>query len=321
MSTSSTFTTRIRRSSIQALVIVFLLLMCCPKTPAALANSLVASSTGSGKGIQPGQLFTGGKDRRQQDPKFLQSKQQRRGATPNIVSGSKSHLSYSPAQYVSEPPYTGADSAGHGYTDKYFWNECGPGASTATIGYWGVNLKRGTHTYSDPYTKTTWNDANDTSYVQYIATQTHPPAFTSAGEMIYNAYPNAYATFADVRDVLNWEASGHSSNYSNYFYAVIGVGSLNKTTFKNDVQQDIQSSGKPLIVSVNDAYLPDWINSPGTSHFITILGYNFDNNTMTYSETCGKVSCNTQHTGIYTINIDTLWNGMVNDNGNGGIIW
>lgn len=302
----------------QALFTLVLLLMCSLYVPIAHASELTSASTGSGQGIQPGQLLAGGKGHQKQNPTFLQQKNQWK---PHIVLASQAHLSYSPAQYVSEPPYTGTDSAGHGYTDKYFWNECGPGASTATLGYWGVNLKRGTHTYSDPYTTTAWNDTHYTSYVQYIATQSYPSAFTSAGEMSYQSYPNAYATFDDVRDVLNWEASGHSSNYSNYFYAVLGVDSLTKTSFKNDVQQDIALSKKPLIVSVNDNVLPDWINAPGTSHFITILGYDFTNNTMTYSETCGQKSCNTQGTGVYTITIDQLWNGMVYDNGNGGIVW
>ncbi|MDQ2716133.1 MAG: hypothetical protein M3Z08_14600, partial [Chloroflexota bacterium] len=37
---------------------------------------------------------------------------------------------------ISEPPYTGTDAAGNGYTDEYMWNFCGPGASTVSIDYW-----------------------------------------------------------------------------------------------------------------------------------------------------------------------------------------
>lgn len=242
---------------------------------------------------------------------------------PFIAPGSQYNLNYTPAQYVSEPPYTGTDSAGHAYTDEYMWNECGPGASTATLGYWSaVNLKKGTATYRDPYTSTTWNDTNYSSYVEYIATKTSPPAYTSPGEMTWYSYPNADATFSDVRDALNWEASGHNANYFTFFYAVVGVSSLSQSTFENDVQADIYTAHKPLIVSVNDYYLPDWNNKNlGTSHYVTILGYNFNNGTMTYDETCGQVSCDTQGPGIYPVSISQLWAGIVNDNGNDGIIW
>lgn len=96
---------------------------------------------------------------------------------------------------------------------------------------------------------------------------------------------------------------------------------MSETTFENDVQSDIYTSFKPVIVSLNDNYLPDWQNKLGTSHYVTILGYNFNNGTMTYDETCGTTSCDTQGPGIYTTSISNIWNGMVNDNGNGGLIW
>lgn len=139
--------------------------------------------------------------------------------------------------------------------------------------------------------------------------------------MTYKVYPDAASTFTDVRDALNWEASGEKSTFATFHYVDDFVGNINEDTFKNDVYQDIYVSRIPLIIDVNDKYLKDWINPPGTAHFITILGFNFNNNTMTYDETCGQVSCNTQGIGIYVTSIDTLWNAMVNDNGNGGIIW
>lgn len=297
--------------------IIAMLLMSFLQAPTAYSSSLAPLSVRPGQGIRPGQLFTGGKDHRKQAPTFLR----RKNIHAHAALPAQASLSFSPAQDVSEPPYIGIDAAGGGYTDGYFLNECGPGASTATIGYWGVNLNRGTQSYSDPHAVTTWDDINHASYVQYIATQSFPPAFTSPGEMTYQTYPNAFTSFNDARDVLNWEASGHGSNYFNYFYIVVEVSNLTEASFKNDVQQDISLSRRPLLVSVNDSYLPDWINAPRTSHFITILGYDFNNNTITYSETCGKTSCNTQGTGIYTMNIDQLWSGMVDDNGNGGVIW
>jgi hypothetical protein len=197
------------RRGIQALCVAFLVaLLCFLQNPAAHASSLAPTSGGPGSVLQSGQLLTGGKDHRNQSAAWWQQK----NTHPLIVPGSQYNLNFSPAQYVMEPPYTGTDSAEHGYTDEYFWNECGPGASTATLGYFSaVNLNRGTGTYSDPHATTTWNNTDDASYIQYVATQSYPPAFTSAGEMTYQGYPSAYAALNDVRDVLNWEGSGHST--------------------------------------------------------------------------------------------------------------
>lgn len=270
--------------------------------------------------------MTGGKDHRTQDPAWLSLKLAykigRPGATPVPYTSSAYALNYNPAQSVFEPPYTGSDAAGHSYTDEYMWNLCGPGATTATLGYWSnPNLNIGGHTYTDPHTSTYWNNSNYRSYIMYIATQTDPPYYTSPGEETYQTYPSAYASFDDVRDALNWEASGHSSGWFNYFYTVVGASSLTLSNLQSDVQNDILNAQVPLIVSVNDGYLPDWPSGSHTSHFVTIIGYNNTADFFTYAETCGSVSCGTQGTGIWTVNQQQLFNGIENDNGNGGIIW
>ncbi len=81
----------------------------------------------------------------------------------------------------------------------------------------------------------------------------------------------------------------------------------------------------PLVVSVNDSYLPDWQNSEykGGSHGVAVLGYNNSNSTYTYYETCGSgaAACETSGYGTYTISQSHLYNAIENDNGNGALIW
>jgi hypothetical protein len=120
---------------------------------------------------------------------------------------------------------------------------------------------------------------------------------------------------------MNWEASGHNtSTWSTYFYLVVGAGSLDINTLHNDLRSDIVNYNVPAVVSINDAYLPDWRNGH-TSHFVDIIGYNDSQGTYTYKETCTTASCNTTGTGVYTISQQSLYNGIQNDSGNGGIVW
>jgi hypothetical protein len=306
------------RLSFQTLVVAVFLSVCFIQLPIAHATTAPPVSNGPGKGIGYGQLFTGGKDRQGRNPIWARSK----NLALTIIPDSQAQLNYAPAQSVSEPPYTGTDSAGWPYTDEYMWNLCGPGATTASLGYWSaVNRLKGKAVYTDPYATTIWGNSNYYSYVEYIATESYPPSYTSAGEMSWETYPDAYTAFNDVRDALNWEASGHSSSYMNYFYAVVGVSDTTLAAFEDNVQTDISTYGVPVIVSLNDSYLPDWPSTTNTSHFVNILGYDFNQETFTYDETCGTVSCDTDGTGVYTISIAQLWNGMTNDNGNGGYIW
>jgi len=306
------------RFSIQTLCVIVLLSGCFLSFPIAYATTNPPASEGPGKGIGPGQLFTGGKDRQGQNPIWSHLKSLQHARIPYA----QASLNYAPAQAVSEPPITGVDSSGQAYTDEYMWNLCGPGATTVSLGYWSaVNRLKGKAKYTDPHMTTTWGNSAYYSYVEYIATKSYPPSYTSAGEMSWETYPDAYTAFNDVRDALNWEASGHSASYMNYFYVVAGLSDNTEIAFENDVQTDVTTYGVPVIVSVNDSYLPDWPATTKTSHFINILGYNFTKQTFTYDETCGKVSCATEGTGVYTISMAQLWKGMNDDDGNGGFIW
>ncbi len=283
-----------------------------------------------------GQLFTGGKSHHAQDSAWVKLKLAHQirtvgksapttVATPFVapIEAAAAVLPVGYTNIISEPPPTGKDAAGRSYTDYYFWYLCGPGATNVVMDYWPTvnNRSIGGHNYSDPYTTTYWNDNNLRAYTMYIADQVYPPWYTSPGEMTYGAYPYGDTTFDDLRDALNWEASGHNtSTWSTYFYAVVGASSLNLNSLRSDVMSDIYYSGRPLVVSVNDAYLPSW-NHGTTSHFVTVVGYDNNKGTFTYVETCTPASCGTKGTGWYTISQQQLENGIQDDNGNGGIVW
>lgn len=111
----------------------------------------------------------------------------------------------------------------------------------------------------------------------------------------------------DVRDVLNWEASGHNtSNWSTYFYVRVSSSGLNADTLLSDVEQDI-NSGKPVVAEVMTQDLPNWPASGGGQvHYITITGYdNYNGGTYTYVDSCGKACGSNQDGGTNTISQST----------------
>lgn len=235
-------------------------------------------------------------------------------------------LSTSYSDTIWEPATVGTDAAGHSYTDYYMGQMCGPGATTVALDYWNnVNTRAvGGHNYSDPHITTYWNDSHERAYMMYIATQVRPPYYTSAGEMSYGSYPSASTANQDLDDALNWEASNHnSSSWFTYFYLLVTPGNLSLTTLRNNVASDIGNYNVPPVVSVNDAYLPDWSNSSykGGSHDIAVIGYDNNAGTFTYAETCTAGVCGTAGTGHYTITQQQLYNAIENDNGNGALVW
>ena len=249
--------------------------------------------------------------------------------------------SYSVYQYpnvVSEPPVSGTDVKGKQYTDGYMAYLCGPGATTVALRYWvNTDTRSGTgsnglQTYTNPanHISLSWDNTYERSYLMYIATQSYPPAYSSPGEETYNSTPaNSYTTFQDLADALNWEASKHSSSYRSFFYITEGYSSnFTIAKLRSYIISDLTGPHHvPAVVSVRDSYLPSWSNSPykGYSHFVSILGYNNNNNTFTYAETCGSQACGTSGVGYYTINQQTLFNAIQDDvidgSNDGGIIW
>ena len=208
-------------------------------------------------------------------------------ATPNAKT-----LSTTVVSAIIEPLGSGTDSAGHSYSDKNYWNFCAPGAVTATLSYWGSNATSwpAGH-FEEPYgpyrISTYWDDAHSRAYLMHIAEQVEPPSFSSAGLPSFSTYPTTGSSLGDIRDVLNWEASGHSSSWSSFFYEKVS-GSVSATTLHSDVARDI-TGNHALVVTVDTAYLPNWSRSLG--HAIAIVGYDDSAGTYAYVDTCGK-ACN-----------------------------
>src|SRR5579884_4277552 len=104
---------------------------------------------------------------------------------------------------------TTPDAAGAQYIDHYMWGLCGEGATTNALYSWGKYINNWhSHAYTDPHTTTTWDDGNNRSYLMWLATTVMPPSFGTPGEAAYGAYPAINTNTTDLKDTLNWEASG-----------------------------------------------------------------------------------------------------------------
>lgn len=236
------------------------------------------------------------------------------------------YLDTSYADWILEPPSSGKDAKGYSYVDGLFGLFCGPGAATVSLDYWSnVNTRAvGLHAYSTPNTTTWWGDSNpgglkDTAYLMYLATQVKPPSYVSPGMMTW-AGNNTTTYLQDLVDAMNWESSNHSSTWqSNPFYLIVSNPSLSQ--IQTDVAKDIYNNGIPPVVLVNDAYLPDWANSPykGHGHYVSIIGYNNSAGTFTYEETCGPATCGTSAYGQHTISQQQLLNGITSYGG--ALVW
>lgn len=317
---------------LHARLLLFVVLLFAVLFAAPYAFAASSPWAGPGEKLTPGQLNQANKAHTTQNPAWVKQKEAYQIARPGYSKAlvaavpASQTLSTSYSDQIWEPPTVGTDAAGHSYTDYYMGNMCGPGATTVALDYWNnVNTRAvGGHSYSDPHATTYWNDSHERAYMMYIATQVYPPYYTSAGEMSYGTYSSADSANLDVTDALNWEASNHnSSSWFNYFYLLVNPSGLTLSTLKNNVASDIANYGVPPVVSINDAYLPDWNNSAyrGGSHDVAVIGYNNTAGTFTYAETCTAGVCGTLGTGHYTISQQQLLNGIENDNGNGALIW
>lgn len=194
---------------------------------------------------------------------------------------------------IVEPPGSGDDSHGTYYVDSNYWNFCSPGAATAVLSTFGAHVTTWPAGYfTEPYgphkSTTYWTASEGRAYLLHIAMQSKPPNFSSPGLADFNSYPTHGGSLTDARDVINWEASGHSASYSEFFYQVVSASGLASATLHHDVKRDIWG-GHAVYVTVNTAYLPNWSRSLG--HAIAIVGYDDTAGTYAYVDTCGK-RCN-----------------------------
>jgi hypothetical protein len=210
-------------------------------------------------------------------------------------------LDTSVVKEIVEPPGSGDDDHGNYFSDQNYWNFCGPGAVTALLSYFNSHVTTWPAGYfREPYgphvSDTYWTSSDTISgyralgraYLMHIAMQVRPPDFTSAGLAHFASYPTTGANLQSSRDVLNWEASGHSSGWRTFFYVVVSASGLSASTLHRDVKRDIYG-GHAVLATVNTAYLPNW--SRGLGHSIAIVGYDDNAGTYAYVDTCGK-RCN-----------------------------
>lgn len=131
----------------------------------------------------------------------------------------------------------------------------------------------------------------------YIAEVTEPPTFGTPGLPDFTNYPTAGSALTDVRDVLNWEASGHNtSNWNTYFYARVADDNLSAATLHYDIVSDI-NYGKPVVAEVMTNDLPNWpTGSHNQIHYITIVGYDDGSGTYAYTDTCSQ-GCGSLYNG------------------------
>ena len=177
-------------------------------------------------------------------------------------------------RWIVEPPGRGTDEKGHTYTDKSFWNFCGPGSATVTLYYWqqltGHPNVTGTSGYFlDPYAAegvswpspgpalpvsgnnligTYWSVSDTVSgftahargFVMYMATKSQPPTWTATGIAVWADdtghayYPTRGSSLGDIQTGLNWEVSGR--NASNWLDSWYGTVINSDPTLARDLQ-------------------------------------------------------------------------------------
>ena len=286
-------------------------------------------------GMTPyGELTHFGKSHLVQDPTWYTTKQSR--ALQRVQAGSSlQHASVVPLSNpnayslggtvvtanTEEPLGYGPDVAGYNYSDNYMWGLCGEGATTNALWYWGKPINNlGRASYTDPHTTTTWDNGNNRSYLMWLATKVMPPSFGTPGEAAYGTYPQINTYTTDLRDTLNWEASGHAANWANFYYGIVWAANLSQSTLNADIVSDIGGDHRPDVVGVNAQYLPNWTTNHVVSHYVTIIAYNNTSGTYQYLDSCGT-QCGSNGFGLFTISQSQLYTAIENNNGNGSLVW
>ena len=294
----------------------------------------------TGADAASGQQAQGGKSHLVQDPSWVAAKHagmirrhqpQAQIIQPDTIQPPAFTLSSTVTGTFWEPlGGSGPDASGVSYkcgtspcSDDYMWKLCGPGATAVTLYYWGHPVtSNGGHNYTDARTTSFWNDTYARSYIMYLATTSDPPSYVAPGEETYQTYPNAITFTTDLRDALNWEASGHNtSTWSTFWYTYDAASTLTQADLVGQISSDIYFGNVPAVVDVNTNVLPDWAGTgKALAHFVAVIGYNNTNGTFTYIDTCGT-GCGSNGNGVYTISQTALYNGVENNNGLGGLVW
>jgi hypothetical protein len=252
-------------------------------------------------------------------------------------------LSTSVVSNTIETLGSGTDDYPESYTDGYLWNFCAAGAADNALYYW--NGKTNTYpagwytepSYANYHSNTYWKSSDhNRSYEMYLADQVWVPGWGTPGMVTFGNYPSAGTNLGDITSTLNWEASGHSSNWQNYFYVTqpnwtynSSTGqwvAISKATLNNEIVSDI-NLGYAVVVEVNTTNLPNW-NKNGIIHAITIVGYDNANGDYWYTDTCGTACGSMYNGGVNLINQSTpdqygndLYDAILNVGHGGGLSW
>ncbi len=319
---------------------------------AMLSMTLAASWVSTVHGTQPTGQNTGdasgpseAKSTLVQDPAWVDLKNSGRVQRPIPFGPVEIASSVSPLTFPSsielsptvtakivEPQGNLYDDLHHSLSDLNYWNFCSAGGAAVALYWWTSNVTSwpagnfsepyGTHVSTTYWKSSDTGTSSDTSnlystngraYLMYLAEKVKPPSYSRAGIVNFDYYPTHGGSLADIRDALNWEASGHSSGWSNYFYVLRGTSGLTQATFLSDVRQDIANSSAPVVVDVNTylsstTHLPNW--SRNLAHTISIIGYNDTNSTLDYTDTCGKAcngSASAGNGGVYVVSYATMY--------------
>jgi len=332
---------RMRRHLVFTLLVAFTLTV-------PLATDAIAKGQDARGGVRDNKFA---KTRLKQDPAFVAAKN---NGTLKVnfcypdpcppTPPSAYTLSTADTQYVIEPEGAGDKDDRNprvAFTDSNYWSFCTAGASAVTVSYmnggttkltaWPAgffieplyNPPQGSPRVSTYWASSDWDATTPTyftkgrNFLMYMAEQVFPPSYGYPGVVDFYSVSG---TLADMRDAVNWEGSGHAGNWANYFYVDVGKGSLTEATFHSDIKIDIGSYKAAVIVIVHTDYLPGWDPNLNAHHAITVVGYNDNNSTYTYIDTCGGQCGSNSDNAVHTIGRQALYDAMVNYPF-GGIVW
>jgi len=159
----------------------------------------------------------------------------------------------------------------------------------------------------------------------YLAEYSKPPTYSRPGVDGFSVYPTGGSSTGDICDSLNWEASDHTTKSSycgsgSYWYAEVSGATSFHAHVVSDVNQTYDGwTGWAVWVAVNTHesstnHLPNW--SRQLVHAIAVVGYDDNNDTYTYVDTCGQhcngSSGNQQGSRVFTVKQSVLQSIIIN---------
>jgi hypothetical protein len=262
-----------------------------------------------------------------------------------------------PSANIASPYLYNRDDADTSYTDHNMVDLCGPGAIANALFEWNASLANNAGLWTDLSVQNTKPPGvTVTTYWGGQSLHDNPPLqgskqFAHRGEILYLAwlsnpgnqwawnntgvmddwhYPSNGTRLDDTTSVLNWEASGYSTYWADFFYITQwGTGTyFTQSYLLSDVETDIYESGAPVVAEVDASDLPEWSTTGLIRHDITIIGYDNNKGWYYYTDTCGNSTgcgANSQQT-VYHVPQHQMWTAIMDvpydqSTGDGGWVW